>query len=139
MKIFIDTNIIMDVLTKREGFYPEAAIIWSLIKNGYVDGYISAISVNNIYYIIKKLTGIKMAENYIDRILADFTIVSLTKDILYQARKKSGKDFEDLIQYFSALHAGCEKLITRNKKNFPRAGIDVMLPAEFLKSLEIEV
>ncbi len=77
-----------------------------------------------------------MAEAFVDEVLADFEVVPLTKDILRQARTKKGKDYEDLIQYFSAIHSGCEYVITRNKKGFPPIGIKLATPREFLKSFQ---
>lgn len=136
MKILIDTNIILDVLTKREPFYLNSARVWTFVREEIIEGCISAISVNNLYYILSKLKGLKAAESFIDQILEDFGIIALTKDILKQARTISKKDFEDLIQYFSAIHEGCEGIVTRNKKDFPSIGIKIISPVELLKLIE---
>lgn len=136
MKILIDTNIILDVLTKREPFYINSARVWTLVREEIIEGCISAISVNNLYYILSKLKGLKAAESFIDQILEDFGIIALTKDILKQARTIPKKDFEDLIQYFSAIHEGCEGIVTRNKKDFPSIGIKIISPVELLKLIE---
>lgn len=136
MKILIDTNVIMDVLVKREPFYVDSARVWTLTKEKIISGYLSAISVNNLYYIVNKLNGQKIAESFVDQMLEDFEISSLTKSILKQARTIQKKDFEDLIQYFSALHEGCDFLVTRNKKDFPSIGIRIISPTELLKRLE---
>ena len=136
MKILIDTNVIMDVLVKREPFYVDSARVWTLIRGKFIAGYLSAISINNLYYIVNKLQGQKIAESFVDQTLEDFEIVSLTKSILKQARTIQKKDFEDLIQYFSALHEGCDFLVTRNKKDFPSIGIKIISPGELLKRLE---
>jgi predicted nucleic acid-binding protein len=53
MKILIDTNIILDVLAKREPFYINSARVWTLVKEEVIEGCISVITVNNLYYIIK--------------------------------------------------------------------------------------
>jgi predicted nucleic acid-binding protein len=68
--------------------------------------------------------------------LEDFRIIALTKDILKQARTIPRKDFEDLIQYFSAIHEGCEGIVTRNKKDIPSVGIKIIAPVELLKLVE---
>lgn len=136
MKILIDTNIILDVLTKREPFYLNSARVWTFVREEIIEGCISAISVNNLYYILSKLKGLKAAESFIDQILEDFGIIALTKDILKQARTISKKDFEDLIQYFSAIHEGCEGIVTSNKKDFPSIGIKIISPVELLKLIE---
>ena len=114
MKILIDTNVIMDVLVKREHFYVDSARVWTLIRRKFIAGYLSAISINNLYYIVNKLQGQKIVESFVDQTL---------------------KDFEDLIQYFSALHEGCDFLVTRNKKDFPSIGIKIISPGELLKRL----
>ena len=135
MKILVDTNILLDVLTQRPRFYQDAARVWSLIHKGLIEGYLSAISGNNLYYIIRKLRDRKTAESFVDDLLRDFEIVSLTKNVLKQARTIAGKDFEDAIQYFSAIQEGCEMLLTRNKKDFPSGGLQVLSPPEFLAKL----
>lgn len=136
MKILIDTNVIMDVLVKREPFYADSARVWTLIREKFIAGYLSAISINNLYYIVNKLQGQKIAESFVDQVLEDFEIVNLTKSILKQARTIQKKDFEDLIQYFSALHEGCDYLVTRNRKDFPSIGIKIISPRELLRRLE---
>ena len=73
-----------------------------------------------------------MAALFVDQILEDFEITNLTKSILKQARTIQKKDFEDLIQYFSALHEGCDFLVTRNKKDFPAIGMKILSPKELL-------
>jgi predicted nucleic acid-binding protein len=138
MRILLDTNILLDVLTKRQLHFEDSAKVWTLINSGLVAGYLSAISVNNLYYIIRKLRDRKTAEAFVDEILRDFEIASLTKTILKQARTIKGKDFEDSIQYFSAIQEGCEVLITRNKKDFPALGLNVLTPREFLEQLRKE-
>ena len=136
MKVLIDTDILLDILTKREPHYLSAAQIWTLLRENMIEGHISAISVNNLYYIIRKLKDRASAEAFIDQLIRDFEIIPLTKDILRQARTKAGRDHEDLIQYFSAIHAGCEFVVTRNKKDYPRIGVKTLFPREFLRILQ---
>ena len=133
MKIFVDTNILLDVLTKRDPFYENSAVIWSLVEGGIVEGYISAISVNNVFYISKKLRDIEYAQGLVDKILKDFQIIELDYEILKLSRTISDRDYEDLIQYFSAIRSGSKYLLTRNKDDFPETGIDILEPAEFLQ------
>ena len=136
MKVLVDTNVLFDVLAKREPFVLDSARIWTLINRRVIEGCLSAISVNNLYYIIRKLKGHKSAVGFVDQILEDFEIVALTKSILKQARTIEDKDFEDLIQYFSAIHEGCEILVTRNKKHFLSGGLNIFTPQELLKEID---
>jgi predicted nucleic acid-binding protein len=136
MKVLIDTNVLLDVLTKREPFYKDSAVIWTMVDKNLVKGYISAISVNNIYYITRKLKGISEAERIVDKVIKDFRIISLTYEILKLSRTISKKDFEDVIQYFSAIQQGCDFIVTRDTKDFPQKNIKVIEPAEFIKKFE---
>lgn len=133
MRIFVDTNILLDVLTKRAPFYENSAMIWSLVEQGIVTGYISAISVNNVFYISQKLNDRKYAQGLVDKILKDFQIIAVDYEILKLSRTISDRDYEDLIQYFSAIRSGSKYVITRNIRDFPETGVEVIAPNEFLK------
>jgi predicted nucleic acid-binding protein len=135
MNVFLDTNILLDVLTKREPFYNDSAVLWSLAEEKIFSCFISAISINNIYYISKKINGREYAGTIVDKILDDFEVVDLNKEILKYSRTIDFHDYEDLIQYFSAIKCNAKYLITRNKKDFPKKGIDVLFPSEFLKKI----
>ena len=136
MKALIDTNILLDVLIKREPYFADSARVWALSREKIIKGCLSAISINNLYYIIRKLNDPKIAGAFVDQVLEDFELIALTKNILKQARTVAKRDFEDLIQYFSAIHEGCEVLVTRNKKDFPAIGIKIMTQRELLNRIE---
>ncbi len=138
MKVFFDTNILLDVLLEREPFYEKAAILWSIVEKEKITGYISAISVNNIFYIARKYKGQENAEKIIDIILEIFTVIPLDYEILKLARTKELKDYEDLIQYFSALKSGAKYITTRNKKDFPKECIELVDAEEFLNIVKRE-
>ena len=134
MKIFIDTNIFLDVILKRNDFYPDSSKIWSLVSEKRIKGFISAISVNNLYYISKKFIEIRKVTVLISQILEEFEIIPLTKDILQLAKNIDGKDFEDSIQYFSAIMNKCDYIITRDKNGFSDYGIKSVSPKEFINN-----
>ncbi|MFZ2654297.1 MAG: PIN domain-containing protein [Victivallales bacterium] len=131
-KIFLDTNVLLDVFAKREPFYNDAAQLWSLAENGKINASISAISFNNVYYIIRKAKGSDVADFSLRCLRDEFNVVDLTSQILNQAIDSKMRDFEDAIQYFSAGRADADFLITRNPEHFPRNDITVMTPDEFL-------
>lgn len=136
METLIDTNVLLDVLIKREPYFADSARVWALSREKIIKGCLSAICINNLYWIIRKLNDQKIAGAFVDQVLEDFEIIALTKNILKQARTVAKRDFEDLIQYFSAVHEGCEVLVTRNKKDFPAIGIKIMSPRELLHRIE---
>jgi len=136
MKILIDTNIFLDVILKRKGHYIDSAKVWSLISEKKIGGCISAISVNNLYYILNRRVELNMVKEIVDQILEEFEIVSLSKEVLKLSRIIDHKDYEDSIQYISALSAGCEYIITRNQDDFSNIGIKVISPKEFIARLK---
>lgn len=128
----MDTNVLLDVLSCRDPFHEAGARVWSLAERGEVNGYISAISFNNVYYIVRRLGDKEKARKAI-RLLRDvFEPVILDTRILNQSMDSAIDDFEDAIQFFSAVHAASEYLVTRNPGHFPRSGPRILSPEEFL-------
>jgi predicted nucleic acid-binding protein len=138
MRVFIDTNVLLDVLAKREPFYADAARIWTLAELGKIEAMVSAISFNNVYYVVRRVSNRKSAEQALQLIRNAFTPVALSVQILSQAIDAGFKDFEDAIQFHSAVHADAECLITRDADHFPATDIPVLSPTGFLASLAPE-
>ena len=134
MDVFIDTNVLIDVLSKRDPFYKSSALVWSLAEKGKINGLVSVISFNNIYYIVRKLRNNRTAERMLILIRDVFDVIALDKQILGQAIDAGFNDFEDAIQYASAVHAGVDCLLSRNQKDFPIKDLPVMSPEEFITS-----
>lgn len=136
--MLLDTNVILDVPAERMPFYASAMRVWTLAESGRIDGHVAAISFSNCYCIVRKFGGRRNAEKAI-RLMRDvFTPVDLTAQILHQAVDAGFADFEDAIQFHSAVHARAECIITRNPDHFPRAPISVLSPAEFLAAHSFE-
>ncbi|HOX37258.1 MAG TPA: PIN domain-containing protein [Candidatus Brocadiia bacterium] len=132
MNVFVDTNVLLDVLARREAFYADSMRVWNLSESGSVSGFISAISFNNCFYVLKKYADTRKAGKAV-RLLRDvFRPVDLTAQIINQAIDSGFPDFEDAIQYHSAVQSGSEFIVTRNPDHFPRSPISIMSPAEFL-------
>jgi predicted nucleic acid-binding protein len=132
MDVFIDTNVLIDVLAMREPFFAHSAGVWTLAEQGRVRGFISAISFNNSYYVVRKLRTRSTADKTM-RLLRDiFHTIPLDAQILDQAIDAGFSDFEDAIQYFSAIRAGAGCIVSRDANAFLRSDLPVMAPAEFL-------
>lgn len=138
MRVFVDTNILLDVLARREPFYPDAARIWSLAERGRIEALISVISFNNVYYVVRKASNRKSAERSLRLMRGIFTPVSLSVQILNQAIDAGYDDFEDAIQFHSAIQADADCLVTRDKGHFAATHLPVLSPAAFLASLPSE-
>ncbi len=137
MNVFIDTNVLLDVMLERRGFYRDSLAVWSLAEQGKIAGQISVISFNNIYYIVRKVAGQKTADHVLAMLRDVFTPVALDGQVLNQAIDAGFGDFEDAIQYHSALHADASCIISRNPDHFPQSGLSVLTPAEFMAAYSL--
>ena len=135
--IFLDTNVLLDVLARREPFHQAAQRVWTLVESGELRGSVSAISFNNCYYIVRKYGTRDAAEEALRLLRAVFEPVDLTTQVLDRAIDAGWSDFEDAIQLHSAVHAGARTLITRNPADFSAAAVSVLTPVEFLAQREV--
>ena len=135
-QIFIDTNVVIDFLADRSPFSEYAAIIFQLAKEKKIKIYISAVSFNNIYYILRKVTSHKKALSLISEIEDYVGIQETNRKILRKAIKSNFNDFEDAIQYYIAIELGAIDIITtRNLKDFKKSELPVLSPETTVKLL----
>lgn len=130
--VFIDTNVLLDVLASREPFYADSARVWTLIERGQIKGFISAISFNNVYYVIRRLRTRQIADRMMVLLRDMFMPVPLDRQILDQAIDSGFHDLEDAIQYFSAIRAQADCIVSRDDDAFPQSDLPVLTPAELL-------
>ena len=135
-KIFLDTNIILDFLGEREGFYLPSARILTLADQNKIQIYTSATSIFNTYYLLTKFENSKMALEKIRKFKVLCSISLVDDEVIEKALHSNFKDFEDAIQYFSALASNCNLIITRNERDFKNALIPVMNGESYLETLK---
>jgi len=139
-QIFIDTNVIIDFLADRSPFSEYAAVLFQLAKDDRIKIYISAISFNNTYYILRKVTSHKKALSLISEIEEYVGIQETNRTILRKTLKSNFSDFEDAIQYFSAVQLGKIDIITtRDLKDFKKSELPVLSPETTIKLLMKEI
>lgn len=133
-KLFLDTNIIIDVLTRREPFFLASANILELGATGRCLLFSTALSFINGLYVSRKSLGTDEAISHI-KTLREIIGVAPTGEMEFdKALTMNGKDLEDNLQYQAALTAGCDCIITRNKKDFPQDSIlPLYTPSEFFE------
>lgn len=132
MKIFLDTNVILDYLCKREPFCMETDILFEMFEQKIHKGMASSLSIVNCAYILRKHFPKHQIKKTIDWLCHDFEITIVEKSTVTQANNSNSKDFEDAVQYFSALPSHPDVILTRDKLGFDGLGIPVMTPAEFV-------
>ncbi len=138
MDIFLDTNVLMDVLLDREPFVADSQQVWLLAERGKIRGLVSAISFPNVYYVVRKLSGARQARRTMVMLRDVFAPVACDEQVLHQAIDADFKDFEDAIQYFSALRADADCIVSRNPKDFRASDIPVLTPSEFLATHQFD-
>jgi predicted nucleic acid-binding protein len=134
--LFLDTNIVLDLLATRMPFYTEAAKLFSLADKKKLKLSISSLCLADAHYI---LSG-KNSEMEVRKILRKFkvlvNVLPLDDKITDLALNSDFKDFEDAIQYFTAIENDQHLIITRNQADFKESKIPVMTAGEYLKSIK---
>jgi predicted nucleic acid-binding protein len=132
--IFIDTDVIIDFLIDREPHSREAAIIFTLIEQKKLKGYVSSLAFSNLYYVLRKIESHNKVIAKLDSISRFLTILKVDQQTIKYAIASGFPDFEDSIQYNCALdYKKIDVLITRNIKDYKGSEIPVMTPADYLK------
>ena len=132
IKALIDTNVLLDHLAKRDGFFQDAAYIFAMVEDGYLEGIVSSISIVNCAYVLPKHYNGNAVLEQIREMLHMFTICNVDAAVLEKAADISPRDYEDAVQYLSALPFQPDVIITRDGKGFRDFDILVMTPAEFV-------
>lgn len=131
--VFVDTNIIIDLLAKREPFYKDAQGLFTLSDKKDIKLYISSLSFANTYYSISKHHKDVDARKYLRKFKVLVTVLPLEDKAIELALASDFKDFEDGLQYFVAMDNGANIILTRNTKDFKNSKIPVMTAGEYLK------
>ena len=135
-KIFLDTNIVIDFLGERANFYQPAAKILSLADQKKIEIYTSPTSISNTYYLLSRFENTKIALEKIRKFKVLCSISMMDDEVIEKAINSNFKDFEDAMQYFSALASNCDLIVTRNEKDFKNALIPVLNGESYLETLK---
>lgn len=136
-KIFVDTDVIIDLFTDRAPFAAAAASLFELNERGVVSIYISAVSINNVYYVVRRYLKHKKAVQVISDLLEITEVAGTTKAEIQHALMSNFKDFEDGIQHATTHRiTGVDAIITRNVKDYRESKLAVLTAANYLKSIQ---
>ena len=134
-KIFIDTDIILDLLANRKSFYLPAAQVFSLADNGKLHIHVSSLTLATLYYLLSKDSGQEKAEKILFKFKSIVTVLPVDNKTIELALSSDFKGFEDGVQYFCAIESKCSAILTRNIIGYKHSQIPVMTAESFLNIL----
>lgn len=134
MKVFVDTNVAVDYLTRRGDFYRPASIIFDMARRGMVVCVVSSLTIVNCAYVMRKHFGKEETLNMLREFMRTVDVSPIDKAVLARAMESRPYDFEDAVQYFSSETKGVDVIITRDEKGFCNCETPVMQPSEFLRN-----
>ncbi|RUA34000.1 MAG: PIN domain nuclease [Bacteroidetes bacterium] len=134
-KLFIDTNVMLDFLGERYPFYDSVARLSTLADLGQLTMVVSPISFATVNDLLSKYESPQVAKDKLRKFKILSEVCKLDEHTIEKGLNSSFKDFEDSLQYFSAINSRCNIIITRNGKDFKESLIPVMTAEEYLNSI----
>lgn len=135
-KVFIDSDVILDVLCKRIPHYQYSAQIFTLGDLKKINLYTTSLSFANVYYILRKTVGGEKAKYFLRKLRLLIKILAADEKETDLALNSKFTDFEDALQYYTALKHNMEVILTRNVKDYKEKDIIVQTPEHFIKNYE---
>jgi len=132
-KVFVDTDIVLDLFSNRESFYSHSAHLFSEADKGKIRIHVSSLTFSNLNYILSRQYSVDQARKKLLKFKTLITVLSVTDKVVELALSSDFKDFEDGLQYFTAIENNLKTLLTRNLKDYKTAEITVMTAEQFLK------
>jgi predicted nucleic acid-binding protein len=134
-KLFIDTNIVIDLLSRRAPYYEASAMLFSLADQKQIELTISSLSIANTSYVLLRQMDAGKAKSVLRKLRLIVTILRLDDKIVGLAlNDEHFSDFEDALQYFTALENRQDLIITRNLKDFKHSKLPVMTAQQFIET-----
>jgi predicted nucleic acid-binding protein len=134
-RVLIDTNVVLDVLLRREPWVVDAAAVWQLCSSGTITGYIGASSFTDIYYIARRQADKERARTALRLCLDTFAVCPIDRRALEMAYSLSDHDFEDNLQIACSLLNELDYIVTRNVGDFDGSAVAAITPADFLQHM----
>ena len=131
-RVFVDTDLILDVALARKPFLESSKLVLALLENYIALGFITSNEITNIYYILRKSGGDQNARKFISEIIKYLTVISVEHSDVLNALNSNILDFEDSVQHYAALRNQCDCIITRNIDDYKYSEVLVYSPIDFL-------
>ncbi|MBE9264001.1 PIN domain-containing protein [Microcystis sp. LEGE 00066] len=135
MKVLVDTNIIIDIALERQPYFTNSETVLAFVEQGQIEGYISASTISDLYYLIRKQKGRDLTIEFLQEILTFCQIATVNKAAIIMAFITNFQDFEDSIQYSTAVVNKLDAIITRNPQDFPIITPRIITPEQLIVEL----
>jgi predicted nucleic acid-binding protein len=132
-KVFLDSDVILDVLCKRDPFYQFAARVFTLGDTGKISLFTTSLAFANVFYILRKVAGIEKSKELLRKLRLIIHVLPVGEKIIDLALNSKFNDFEDGIQYFTSRENNIVVLLTRNKKDYKEKSLVIQTPEEYVK------
>jgi predicted nucleic acid-binding protein len=132
--VFVDTDVILDLLAERKPFYDHAAMLFTLADAGEIQIHISALTIPNLHYILSGSMSRDQASMRLLQFKTLVTVLPLTDKVIDLGLSSAFRDVEDAFQYFTALEHNLQTVITRNLRDYKTSTIAVMTAEQYLKN-----
>ena len=137
--VFLDTNILMDILANRQPFYKTSSEIYKLGLRKKTSFFTSSNTISTLHYLLKKFVSEENIRKALDEITEDVKIIPVDYNIIKKSLKSNHKDFEDAIQIVAAQSIeDMYCIVTRDLKDYKNAEINVFTPDEFLNKINLK-
>ncbi|MBO4859362.1 MAG: PIN domain-containing protein [Treponema sp.] len=131
-KVFVDTDVILDLLAERVPFFHFSAVLFTFAEMKKLELYTSPLVLANTFYILRKQLGNNEARNALRKLRILLHVVDSSESIIDKALNSDFSDFEDAIQYYTALEHEITVILTRNLRDYKNASVIVQTPEAFL-------
>lgn len=135
IRLFLDTNVILDLLGERIPFFDSIAKVATLADQKKITLVVSPLSFTTIDYVLNKFETSESVLNKLRKFKIICEVCEVDENTIEKGLNSNFKDFEDAVQYYTALQSNCSIIITRNGKYFKSATIPVMTAEEYLSSI----
>lgn len=133
MKVFLDTNVVVDFCMRREPFFHDAAVIFDLAYQRRISVVISSLTFVNLVYLGRKVMDSDALLRKVQWLMNLSEVSKIDRTVISQAVYAKRKDFEDAVQFYSAATLNVDLIVTRDKKGFGDLNMVVQTPAEFIR------
>jgi predicted nucleic acid-binding protein len=137
VKVLLDTNIILDVALERQPYFEISKQVLLLVEQEQIEGYISASTFSDLYYIIRRGRGRKWTMEFLNWLVTFCQIATVNEIVIKMSLNLNFKDFEDAIQYSTTVINQLDCLVTRNPQDFPVTSPRILTPSQLIQENKI--